>query len=155
LTAFFVQYNSPTFTYNPNAPPTTEFARLVRHSQWGTDPHPPTYYEAHERFSRAMGLTFRDFYGSDIHDINAWQALCLALGVVDPVPDTLRECKRIVKSTHVNLVDLIETRRTGELVRIFESQAALRNYTRRHKKIFPKESAKESGVLKYLLRRIF
>jgi len=45
-------------------------------------------------FSTAMGKQFADYYGSDVYDINAWQALCVALGV-HPVPDTIYECKEV------------------------------------------------------------
>ena len=41
-----------------------------------------------------MGRQFASFYGSDIHDINAWQALCIALRV-DPAPDSILACKRV------------------------------------------------------------
>ncbi len=41
-----------------------------------------------------MGKQFADYYGSDVYDINAWQALCVALGV-HPVPDTIYECKEV------------------------------------------------------------
>jgi len=41
-----------------------------------------------------MGKQFADYYGSDVHDINAWQALCIELGV-DPVPDTIAQCKKV------------------------------------------------------------
>ena len=66
-----------------------------------------------------------------------------------------RNCpQQLVRSTHVNLVDFIDTRITGKPIEIFETVKELRNYTRKNKKYYPKESAKESGVLKYLLRKI-
>jgi hypothetical protein len=52
-------------------------------------------------------------------------------------------------------VDLVETFHTGEEVHIFSSVAELRAYTRREKKIFPREEAKAGGLLKKLLRPIF
>lgn len=41
-----------------------------------------------------MGKQFASYYGSDVRDISAWQALCIALQV-DPVPDTITQCKRV------------------------------------------------------------
>ena len=41
-----------------------------------------------------MGRQFASYYGSDVHDISAWQSLCIALEV-DPVPDTITQCKRV------------------------------------------------------------
>jgi hypothetical protein len=51
----------------------------------------------------------------------------------------------------VNIVDLVDCRRTGEEVTRFESRAALRVYTRRKSKMFPKEEAKANGLLAALL----
>ena len=61
---------------------------------------------------------------------------------------------QIVKSKHVNLVDLVDARNTNKKVKIFPSVHALRNYTLKNKKIFPKKSAKAGGLLKHLLREI-
>jgi len=57
-----------------------------------------------------------------------------------------------VKSKHINLVDLVYH---VDQVRTFPSIKALAKYSIRHKKVFPKESAKAGGILRYLLRPIF
>ena len=49
---------------------------------------------AWKEFGMAMGKQFASYYGSDVHDITAWQALCIELQV-DPVPDTIVQCKRV------------------------------------------------------------
>jgi hypothetical protein len=54
---------------------------------------------------------------------------------------------------HVNLVDLAHG--SKEEVRIFETEKQLSVYTKKTKKFFPKESAKDGGVLRALRRRIF
>lgn len=56
---------------------------------------------------------------------------------------------------HVNIFDLIDSRRTGATVQRFPNQAALKKYTRETQKIFPKQAAKADGFLKELLRKIF
>jgi hypothetical protein len=61
---------------------------------------------------------------------------------------------QVIDSTHVNLVDFIDTRITGKPVEIFETEEELREYTIEEGKYYPKESAKESGVLRHLLRKI-
>jgi hypothetical protein len=61
---------------------------------------------------------------------------------------------QIIKATHVNLVDLVETRHTGRAVDVFDTLEELRHYTMSTAKYFPKESAKAGGVLKFLLRNI-
>ena len=55
----------------------------------------------------------------------------------------------------MNLVDLLDTHRTGQRVKIFNTEEELSNYTCETKKFFPLDSAKQGGVLKYLLRHIF
>ena len=129
--------------------------------------------KAKSAFGTAMGKQFASFYGTSVNDIEAWKALCEALGV-DPVPETIAECrdvrvccvsclcdranehthKQLIKSTHVNLVDFIDIRISGRPVKIFETEGQLRRYTCKNEKYYPKESAKESGVLRYLLRKI-
>ena len=54
----------------------------------------------------------------------------------------------------MNLVDLLDTHRTGQEVRIFDTVEELSGYTCETKKFFPLDEAKEGGVLKYLLRHI-
>jgi hypothetical protein len=60
-----------------------------------------------------------------------------------------------VMNTHVNIVDLIDTQKTGEPVHVFESELALSRYTRAKGKIFPLHDALSGGLLRFLLRRIF
>ena len=55
----------------------------------------------------------------------------------------------------MNLVDLLDTHRTGQRVKTFNTEEELSNYTCETKKFFPLDSAKQGGVLKYLLRHIF
>ena len=45
-------------------------------------------------FGKAMGKQFASFYGSKVHDIRAWQALCAALSI-NPMPKTIGECKSV------------------------------------------------------------
>ncbi|KIL63793.1 hypothetical protein M378DRAFT_1045973 [Amanita muscaria Koide BX008] len=149
IARFFALY--PNFDYDPQASVSAEFHRLVTTYRWRR--WSPERDEAWERFSKAMGEQFSTFYGSDVNDLRAWQALCIALRV-ESMPDTVKECKQIIKSTHVNLVDFIDTRTTGQPIEIFDTEEELREYTNETHKYFPKESAKESGVLKYLLREI-
>jgi hypothetical protein len=55
----------------------------------------------------------------------------------------------------VNLVDLLNSRRQGSRVSTFHSEKALREYSIKRKKIFPKDEAKRDKLLKILLREIF
>ena len=56
---------------------------------------------------------------------------------------------------HVNIIALIDGRRQGTQVKIYATTQKLVSYTRVTGKIFPKIKAKEDGLLKILLRRVF
>jgi hypothetical protein len=55
----------------------------------------------------------------------------------------------------INIFDLMDAKRTGRPVKKHASANALRAYTRRTKKIFPKKAAKDNQFLKVLLVEIF
>ena len=55
---------------------------------------------------------------------------------------------------YVNLVDLVDTGRTGQCVTQFRNLEELQEYTMGSGKFFPKESAYAGGMLKFLLREI-
>lgn len=59
-----------------------------------------------------------------------------------------------VRQTHVNLVDLVDTVRTGESVKVFPNLKKLQSYTIKNRKFFPKEDAYAGGLLRFLLREI-
>jgi hypothetical protein len=60
-----------------------------------------------------------------------------------------------MKKTHVNIVDLVDHRGTGEDIEIFPNVKALRKYCRKTGKIFPRNHATRENLLSYLLRQIF
>ncbi|KAI9736748.1 MAG: hypothetical protein M1834_000952 [Cirrosporium novae-zelandiae] len=144
----------PDFEPNPSAPIAKEFARLARQKNW--NPNSKVY--------RRMKVScyqseFTALYGEDSSKLQNWQSLCRDVRVKKPT-DTISQCKKVrikaLKATHVNLVDLVDCRRTGKKLRKFSSQQELRDYTANTPgKVFPKASAKADGFLKALLREIF
>jgi hypothetical protein len=56
---------------------------------------------------------------------------------------------------YVNIVDLIDARRTGVPAASFPSKRALRSYSKTQNKIFPKAEAKRDGFVKALLIDMF
>ncbi|KAF8268757.1 hypothetical protein EI94DRAFT_1726967 [Lactarius quietus] len=98
-----------------------------------------------------MKQEFDDLYGSDENDIKNWHNLCHVLRI-DPVPDILRECRAAVLKKHVNLVDLVHGSKVE--VRLFRTERELSEYTQETEKYFPKEDAKDGGVLRALRRHI-
>jgi hypothetical protein len=61
---------------------------------------------------------------------------------------------KMVKATHVNLVDLVHVPNSRECIRLFASEDALSEYTKLTKKYFPLDNAYAAGLLKHLLRQI-
>ncbi|KAI0306254.1 hypothetical protein B0F90DRAFT_1553819, partial [Multifurca ochricompacta] len=144
---FFLLYAN--FTLNVDAPPTREFIRLKQLNHWGNNNE--EYIEARERFADALAEDFNAAYGTDVNNVDHWQALCHVLRI-DPVPEDITACRKAVKSKHVNLVDLVYH---ADRLTLFPTIKALSKYSKKHKKIFPKQSAKAGGILRYLLRPIF
>jgi len=150
LDEFFAKY--PTFSYNPSEPVMLEFYRMSRFLRWGRDNEEKD--NARELLRDAMSMQFNDIYGTDVNDIDSWRKLCQVLGIF-PIPGELEACRNVVLETHVNLVDLVDTPRTGEAVVLFDSEKALSDYTKNTPgKFFPKDSAYAGGLLRFLLRRI-
>ncbi|KAH9066262.1 hypothetical protein EDB87DRAFT_1590010 [Lactarius vividus] len=98
-----------------------------------------------------MKKEFEKLYGSDEKDINNWLKLCFVLSI-DPAPDTLQKCRAAVLKKHVNLVDLVHGPKKKP--QIFKTEKELSKYTIETEKFFPKEEAKDGGVLRALRRHI-
>jgi len=58
-------------------------------------------------------------------------------------------------SARINIVDLINAKKTGVYPMRHRSKAALAEYTRASGQVFPKSLAKENGFLKVLLVEVF
>ncbi|KAI1126972.1 hypothetical protein F5Y10DRAFT_243620 [Nemania abortiva] len=155
LDLFFLSFR--TFEYDPSQPPATSFAHLQRHEGWQRDD--PKSSDAWDRYQDALESELRLWYGEE-DSLTAWHALCRAIGV-EPLPQTCKQCEKVVRRTHVNIVDLIEWgRRRGNTegrARTFRSEAELRAYTKDTRKIFRNRFDQEDGnvVLRHLLRNIF
>lgn len=106
-------------------------------------------------FRLAMVEEFNALYGVDENDVHSWRKLCFAIGVPpEKVPWDLATCRKTVQNTHVNIVDLIDLRRTHQKVKIFKTSKELGSYTFKEGKVFPLNVAKAGGVLNLLLRKI-
>lgn len=147
IAAFFAEY--PSFDYEEDQGTIEEFYRMCDYFGW--DREDEERKQAHRLFKDAMVLRFNELYGTDVSSLENWHKLCIAVDI-DPLPQTVEECKEEIKEVHVNLVDLVDT--SGREVELFSSLQELRNYTITTGKYFPKESAYAGGVLKFLLREI-
>ncbi|KAG8220562.1 hypothetical protein J3R82DRAFT_3295 [Butyriboletus roseoflavus] len=167
LEDFFAQFANLGFTYSKNNTAHNNFKRLRKASQW--DKNSTALTVARVEFNDALVQEFNFIYGTD-SDLAAWQNLCEAIDIL-PIPDNIEECQKVsparveqaqiadtylkrVWDAHVNIVDLLESARTGTRVQQFTTLEELRVYTKQQGKMFPKESAYTGGLLKELLREI-
>lgn len=167
---FFAAYAD--FDYDRSASSPREFCRMCDHFGWSKDgagDYPSERVAAHREFKMAMVQAFNHNFGTDVDDKHSWENICEVLGV-DPLPTRMKDMKEVsclmqifetspdpwqlVKSTHVNLSDLLDSSRSGGTVRIFDTEAELATYTLHEGRIFPKDEAYAGGVLRYLLREI-
>lgn len=87
-------------------------------------------------------------------DMTGYQSLCKDVGI--PVGDSIENCQRRLKATLVNIPDLINVRRTGQKVKIWDDFEEFRSYTLGDPtKMIHKEEAKAGrGYLASLLQRL-
>ncbi|KIJ63548.1 hypothetical protein HYDPIDRAFT_168373 [Hydnomerulius pinastri MD-312] len=151
LSVFFAQFTSLGFTYRTTSSAHANLSRLYKTSGWKGNI--PERQEARTEFKDALVQQFNYIYGTNGNDLTAWQNLCSVIGI-EPVPQDIVACQQVVRGAHVNLVDLVETARTGNRVQQFSSLDELATYTVKTKKFFPKENAYQGGLLQELLREI-
>lgn len=150
------------FTPNDAALFDDEFARLASSQQW---------VPGSQEYTRQRTIAIREelelHYFSQpqqLDDINeelsaegktlqGYQALCHEVGI-DP-SDSVAECKRNLKNTLVNIVDLIDARRTGKRVKVWDSFEEFRAYTLLDdNRINIQEAKRPPGYLASLLQRL-
>ena len=151
------------FTPNDAASFDDEFARLASSQQWSL---------GSQEYTRERTIAMREELGrhyfsqpQQLDNINeeelseeekalkGYQALCHEVGI-DP-SDSVEECKGNLKKTLVNIVDLIDARRTGKRVEVWDSFEEFRAYTLQdEKRINLEEAKKPPGYLASLLQRL-
>lgn len=85
--------------------------------------------------------------------LQGYQDLCVEVGI--PPCITAAECKDNLKKKLVNIVDLIDARRTGEKVKVWCDFQAFRKYTlQKEHRISVDEAKKDGGYLSSLLQHL-
>ncbi|KAI0751373.1 hypothetical protein C8Q80DRAFT_1097870 [Daedaleopsis nitida] len=146
---YFARY--PRFNHDPAAPFLSEFRRLARQLGWEQDSR--RLADERRALQNAMVLQFNAMYGRSASDLGAWQSLCRAIGI-SPVPESITKCRKILKITHVNLVDFVHRPDPEKDVRTFANEFELSRYTINTKKFFPRRNVNAGSLLKTLLRNI-
>jgi hypothetical protein len=156
--------NFEDFTPNDAASFDDEFSRLASSQQWVSGSQEYTRQrtiamreelELHY-FSQSQpldGIKEEDELSAEEIRLQGYQALCREVGL-DPA-DSAAECKRHLKNTLVNIVDLIDARRTGKGVKVWDSFEEFRAYTLLDKnRIDIGEAKKPPGYFASLLQRL-
>ncbi|AEO58689.1 hypothetical protein MYCTH_2119021 [Thermothelomyces thermophilus ATCC 42464] len=152
------------FTPNEAASFDDEFARLASSQQWVPGSQEYTRQrtiaikeelELHY-FSQSQQLddiNEEEELSAEEKTLKGYQALCREVGI-DP-SDSIAECKKQLKNTLVNIVDLIDARRTGKRVKVWDSFEEFRAYTLLDEnRIDIREAKRPPGYLASLLRRL-
>ncbi|KAH6915645.1 hypothetical protein BKA70DRAFT_1092259 [Coprinopsis sp. MPI-PUGE-AT-0042] len=135
------------FEYNEEEAANSNFYALCEWEDWKRDD--PYREEVYAEFKRALVAEFNRKYGVDENDLFVWRLLCERVGILN-IPWTVRECRRAIRNTYVNLVDLTEANE-GDKVATFKSEQELAAYTRSTGKFFPANHAHAGGLPEYAL----
>ncbi|KZF26004.1 hypothetical protein L228DRAFT_257511 [Xylona heveae TC161] len=135
------------FVPNPKGSIRGEFRRLAWYMNW--QPHTKEWY--HHRYE-CYDAEFGRWYGTDTSRLDSWRSLCREVGHEGKEFTSITQCKKYLQTIHVNLIDLIDSRRKGTKVRVFQSYAALRAHTLKSGKKVPREMAKKDGFARVFLR---
>ncbi|KAK0746114.1 hypothetical protein B0T18DRAFT_488747 [Schizothecium vesticola] len=96
--------------------------------------------------SSSIVRRFDTYFGSG--DLSDWQRLCWDVGLEEEYP-TKTQCKKALRTVHVNIYDLLDAVKAGNQVYRFKNQWQLAQYCKETKKIYPKKKAKESGPIDF------
>ena len=155
--------NFENFAPNDGASFDNEFGRLASSQNW----IPGSQQYTRQR-TIAMRQELKLHYFSQSQDGNSetdaefkeedlalkgYQTLCREVGI--PSNDSIADCKRDLKNTLVNIVDLIDARRVGKKVEVWVDFGAFREYTLQDEhRIDASEAKKDGGFLASLLQRL-
>ncbi|PPR03688.1 hypothetical protein CVT24_007409 [Panaeolus cyanescens] len=158
LAQFFERYNDGIFQYCPSNCAAEEFRRLYKYlgypSKAAKRNDMAGFKQLRGEYDEALTKQFNEVYGTNLDDYSAWYTLLSRIGI-NPIPSTVSECKKIIKQTHVNLLDLTQATDPNSTVETFSTQSELRTYSIRTRKFFPREEIHSGDILKYLLRKFF
>ncbi|KAF8428527.1 hypothetical protein EV426DRAFT_639838 [Tirmania nivea] len=177
LHKFFAAYLD--FSYNPAAPCRIEFQRLCTLRGW--QPGKRRFRKAWVAFARAAGEDLLSHLGQNgtmfpmpsglgetgsddddegtgtQDDSTPWRRICriLNLRTADGLrPESKTQCKKALNRVFINIFDFYDHLSYGEELRRFPNLTSLSEYSYDEDKIYPKAAAKESELLKFLMRQI-
>jgi len=143
------------FTPDDSASFDREFARLASSQEW---------VPGSQQYTRERTIAMREeltslYFSTDERperlteeqQLKGYRDLCDEIGI--PPGNCIDECKKHLRSTLVNIVDLIDARRTGSAAMVWQDFDAFRTYTLQDEHRINKEEAKRGeGLLASLLQ---
>ncbi|KAI0442515.1 hypothetical protein F4803DRAFT_373340 [Xylaria telfairii] len=87
-------------------------------------------------------------------ELEDWQRLMKDLGFEENFPSKT-QCRKALKTVWVNIPDFLQAVKKGHPVYHFQSQRDLAEYTKKHRRFYPKDSIEKHSPLKQLLAHIF
>ncbi|KAJ5475312.1 hypothetical protein N7539_008378 [Penicillium diatomitis] len=142
---FFDQY--PQFNYNPSTPITNEFARLAKTRKWrlGT-----RVYRENQRL--CVRYEYKFLVG-DRTELETLQLVCEKIGLAGDL-SSIAKCKKALNQVNINIFDLLDGWKTGEIPLMWPTAKALSVYTVVADKVFPRGQAERDAVLRILIKRL-
>ncbi|CAH0058232.1 unnamed protein product [Clonostachys solani] len=140
-----------------------EFARLASSQDWASG---TSEFQKQRTIALRSELKLHYFSSQNIEEgqedledvplteeakLAGFQALCEEVGI--PTHGTIEECQKHLKKTLVNIVDLIDTRRTGKKVKVWTDFEKFRKYTLK-RPINLEEAKEDGGILASLLQHL-
>ncbi|KAG9505430.1 hypothetical protein J7337_002400 [Fusarium musae] len=156
---FFANFKG--FDHQRTKPFYDEFYRMCDHFGWSD----AEATEPWHNFLIALVQEFTYVFGENERNLLNWQKMFKTIGL--PEPTSLSEAYTVMRPIRVDLIDMLESSRTGEPVQRFEALGDLSHYSYVQDKIFPKPPVSprrkrkgpkpktySSGLLKMMLREI-
>jgi hypothetical protein len=146
------------FTPNDNVSFDDEFARLASSQNWVPGSQ---LYTQERTIAMREELQLHYFSQSKLagdelteeEQLKGYQSLCREVRI--PERDTISECKKDLKNTLVNIVDLIDARRVQREVKVWDDFESFRAYTLQDEhRINMHEAKQDGGYLASLLQRL-
>jgi hypothetical protein len=123
------------------------FNALAKYQSWTKEKKKIEFRRLKQAWTKVVEREFGD------SSLGHYQSLCEDLDI-DPIPETISECKGELRDVFVNIVDLMQyrrDRRKGQKPERFDNLEELKEYSQDCGKYYPKESAK-AEMLRELLK---
>lgn len=172
--AFFRQFETSGFAYDPKDPVISQFDNLCQSRGWDQESEEAT--SARRLLVDALVAQFGIYYGVNAELWEPWQKIREALKIPKPPPSrTLRSVisvrrrshtsstrrnvvflhcigtQQAILKKHFSVIDLIEHQRIGTDVPVFQSSHLLQTHLTKTRQEFPSHHPAAGAVLRYLM----